>query len=293
LISDITNLVRAIDRKTGKLVWSDQGPAQAKTAKTEDDIDTGGPGGGGSSTIVTPNILTVGGVDVLWAAGCCAYRLPDGKRLKVVGWKDEGMQTLVKHDQRDVVYFCGAGEHCGWTSKGKGVDPMPPAAVRFALAGDTLKAQVLWSGIDGQCWGGNGPWMLYHDGKFYARGYAILDALTGKIIKQGAGKGGAGPVPDSRHLLQVANGHVYGLTRAKGGRSGTPGAVLGVCTLDGKPVASSTIQMPQPTKEELELIRTCERQEDWPEFSKGYCFTFGPDCLYVRSYTRLWCLGTK
>ena len=177
LISDITDKVRAFDSATGTLAWSDD------LGKKK------------HSTIVSPMVLTVSGKDILWAAGCNAYLLPDGKKLNIEGWTDCGMQTLVKYDEPDVIFFCGSGEHCGWTGKGKGVDPMPPAAVRFSLSGNpsthsagsgtssssgqlTLKANVLWSGINGKYYGGNQPWMLYHGGKLYAPGAGAVDALT-------------------------------------------------------------------------------------------------------------------
>jgi outer membrane protein assembly factor BamB len=274
LISDITATVRAFDRQTGKLLWSD---------------DCAG------DSIVSPMVLTVAGKDILWAAGSQAYLLPEGKRLTVKGWKDAGMQTLVKHDERDVVFFCGEGEHCGWTNKGKGVDPMPPAAVRFSLEGDTLQAKVLWSGINGQPWGGNRPWMLYHAGKLYGPGAGAVDALAGKVaLGDFTGKSrSSGPVPASQHLLLVANGHVYGLAKSGGKKGDAGGATLAVATLDGKPVSSCTIPTPEPTPAELALIRSVERQDNWPEFAKGYTFTLGPDCVIIRGMARLYCLGSQ
>jgi hypothetical protein len=194
------------------------------------------------------------------------------------------MQTLVKHDERDVIFFCGAGEHCGWTKKGKGVPNPPPAAVRFSLAGDILKATVLWSGIEGKLYGGNKPWMFYDGGRLYAPG---ADALTGKPAFGSFGNKrgrGAGPVPASGHLLQAAGGHLYGFSGKKEG-------IIQVCTLDGKPVSECKIPLTEPKGAELELIRTCERQEGWPVFSKGRTFTFGPDCIVVRGMARLYCFG--
>jgi outer membrane protein assembly factor BamB len=53
LLSDITNKVRAFDAGTGKLLWTDGGPARM--------------GREGAGSVVTPAVLTVGGTPVLWA----------------------------------------------------------------------------------------------------------------------------------------------------------------------------------------------------------------------------------
>jgi hypothetical protein len=270
LISDITNKVRAFDKRTGQLLWSDDGPAQL--------------GKEGASTIVSPGILTVAGKDVLYAAGNCAYVLPEGRRLKVEGWKDYGMQTLVKHDERDVVFFCGEGEHCGWTKKGNVEGgPNPPAAVRFVLDRATLRAQVLWhggtigSGHGKHGYGGTAPWMVYHDNKFYHRNGVVLNALTGKHIAGEFGRRGNGiAVPQTKHMLAVAGNHVYGLTgytpRVRSGQPKPPGgAKMSVFTLDGKKVADNIIPGPQQGR----------------NFSYGYTFTFGGSDIYVRGLNHL------
>jgi outer membrane protein assembly factor BamB len=268
LLSDITNKVRAFDKLTGTLLWSDDGPAKI--------------GGEGASTIVSPAILTVAGKDILYAAGNCAYLLPDGKRLTVEGWKDYGMQTLVKHDERDVVFFCGSGEHCGWTDKGgDNATYRPPAAVRFRLEGDSLNATVLWNGKDlggKETAGGNSPWMLYHAGKFYHVNGAILNALTGKVIAGAFSKSGSAAVPGTRHLLCAAGNHVFGLTHHRG-RSGkddaAPGsALMSVFTLDGQKVADNVIP-----------------GIEGKNFSYGWTFTFDHNSIYVRGLNHLIKIG--
>lgn len=261
LLSDITALARAFDADTGKLLWSH-------------------PSNG--DTIVSPMVLTVGGKDILWSAGCKAFLLPEGTPLTVEGWKDQGMQTLVKHDERDVVFFCGSGEHSGWTNKGK-ADVQPPAAVRFSLNGTTLKGTVLWNGKtlgDGNdTMGGNKPWMTYFDKNFYHIGGAILDAATGTLktgkIDRRSKSGGA--VPSTDHLLLVANGFLYGLTR---------GGDLSVGTVAGKAVSTLKIVEPDETYEFGRWKRPgviCG--------SDGPAFTLGKDRIYVRSNNHLHGIG--
>jgi outer membrane protein assembly factor BamB len=278
LISDITGYVRALDKKTGQVLWVSDGPAREK-----------------SSTIVSPAVLRIGNTDVLWTAGPCAYRLPDGKRLTIDGWKDEGMQVLVKYDEPDVAWFCGSGEHCGWTAKGHSEGgPNPPAAVRFRLDGDTLKAQVLWHGGTlpaGDVLGGNAPWMLYHHGRFYHRNGAILDALSGKLLAGAFSRSGPGrAVPQTAHLLQVAGNHVFGLGRAPG-RDQEGAALMEVFTLDGKPVARNILQKPVLTPDQRRMFAATAGTEEIPRFSEGWAFTFSADRIYIRSYGNLICIG--
>ena len=153
-----------------------------------------------------------------------AWLLPGGRELKVDGWRDEGMQVLVKRDEPDVVFFCGGGEHGGWQGKGK----LPkakigsPACVRFSLTGDVLKADVLWhqgtlKEINNIAKGypfAAGPALVYDNGRLYHKNRFILEALTGKLIKGTllkSGGQGTPAAPMTRHLICIANGHVYGL----------------------------------------------------------------------------------
>lgn len=250
LISDNDSLVRAYDRTSGRLLWK-------------------GTAGG---QIVSPMVLTVGSTDVLLAAGT-AYRLPDGKPLTIAGWKDFGMQTLVRHDQPDVVFFCGAGEHCGWSEKGGAkAEFQPPAAVRFALDGDTLRGNVLWHGKELKDNGGCAPWMLYHDGRFYHRGGAILNADTGKILAGSLdGNGNGAAVPRTHHLLATAGGHVYGMRDGKSKERNL--MVMEVYTVDGRKVVSN----------ELPAIDGATTK-DW---SYSRTFTFGGQAIYLRAMEHL------
>jgi len=291
VLSDIMDGLVALDAATGEIRWK----AEVK-----------------HHSIVTPMVMTVGGTDILLAAGVRAFRLPDGKELKVEGYKEAGMQTLVKHDEPDVVFFCGSGEHCGWSGKGAG-PPGSPAAVRFAPEGDTLKATVLWhagtvakaSGISyvKSFYGGNAPWMLYDDGKFYHRAGFILDSLTGKVLVAGSlnlerGKiaprkrAVPGAVPRTRHLLCLAGGHVYGLTRARGKKGESlRHAECDVFTADGKFIATNPVPRMPPSPEQQEMFIAVAGRAEGSGFSVGNTFTFAGSRIYFRSYTSIVCIG--
>lgn len=99
LISHVLNVLRVFDATSGKLLWS---------------YDLGK----GWESMATPQVLTIGGKDVLITAGIAAFLLPEGKQLKVTGLASPGMQILVKYDEPDIAFFYGSGEHCGWINKG-------------------------------------------------------------------------------------------------------------------------------------------------------------------------------
>jgi hypothetical protein len=290
LISTAANNLVALDRATGGIRFKDTLPAPRNY-----------------ESISTPAVMTVDGKGILLTAGPRAYRLPDGRPLKIEGWLISGMQALVKHDERDVVFFCGSGEHCTWPNKGFGIDTPPPAAVRYALEGDVLRGTVLWAGVqdpaaiatranpappyskvhDAGGEGGNAPWLLYDKGRLYHRDGAILDALTGKIV---AGKL-ASRIPQDRaaprtaHLLQLAGGYVYGW----GNNLTDP---VQVYTADGKFVAANPFVRPTLTKEQLPVWRGVDSSEGYGNMlSYGSQFTFGKDCLVMRTLMHLYCFS--
>lgn len=267
LIHEALNRLRAFDRVSGKLLWSHE-------LATRD-------------TLVSPKVITVGGTDFLLSASEQAFTLPTGKPVPITGWNTPGMQMAVHPRERDVVLFCGAGEHCGWPDKGKGTNP-PPAAYRFAGTASGLKATLLWSGVTlvgKDPTGGTAPWMLVHQDRLYHRGGAILDALTGTPLAGDLGKNRA--VPATSHLLLWSNGHVYGLTAsAKGG-------VLTVFSDQGKPMHTLTLPEPEPTAEQRRVLAfvTGDAKADagpkWPHFAYGCTFTFGARRIFVRSNLHL------
>ncbi len=284
LIDNTDRTLRALDKNTGAILWTGE--------------DKGG------YAMVSPAVITVDGQDVLLTAGISVYLLPDGKPLNIEGWKDEGMQILVKYDEPDVAFFCGSGEHCGWTNKGN-KDPYPPAAVRFSLSGDSLNATVLWHGgkladftsndrnAQGDAMGGNAPWMVYYDGLLYHRNGAHINALTGEIVKGRIARrhNHERAVPETQHMLKIAGNHVYGLT----------GFTMNVQALEGGRIVNNRLVRAEATEAEKKIMHYCFGDEqfrmptadsDKGRFSYGHVFTFGGDALFVRSLTRLICLGS-
>jgi hypothetical protein len=298
LISDMADLVRAFDKRTGELLWSHD--------RT----------GGKCTGMTLPAIITVDGTDVLISKSR-AYRLPDGKELTVEplrrsrvarlleddepagesravplptgeevtarGMKPCGITRLVKHDERDVVFFTGGGEHGNWPDKGNNEIP-PPMAVRFSLDGSTLRGEVLWSGINGQKVCGH-TGIVYHDGKVYWRG-CVLDAETGRLLA-GTRRKRQGATPGTRHLLWVADGHVYGLQAGKEGEG-----ICEVYTLDGERVAVNVLPTAKTEGEKADQIIEQTGRPQW-SFSYACSFAIAGDRIYVRSNDDLWCIGRK
>jgi len=270
-ISGLANVVCALDRKTGETRWSHE-------------IF-------GTHPIASPVVIEAGGADVLWCCGH-AFRLPDGEKLSVEGWSNGGTCALVKSDERDVVFFTGGGEHGGWEGKGKCPTP-PPAAVRFAVDGDTLRAKVLWSGVDGM------PLteytgLVYHDRRLYHARGIVLDAATGQVVKGSTDRRSRDrAVPATRHLLAVAGGHVYGMHEGRG-REGEP-AQTGVCevyTLAGAKAAESVLSNAPVEGPKREQVVQVNGWNTW-RYSYACPFAVAGDRLYVRSNDYLWCLGRK
>lgn len=284
-LSDVGNQVRAFDKKTGKLLWSDK--------------HTG-------HEIVTPVVVTVAGQDYLLTATVTAYRLPDGRKFKVEGWGNHGGTMLVKSDERDVVFFTGGGEHGGWENKGQPpCATPPPAAVRFALDPATasadptlssnaapakLKATVLWSGLGGKTSGECHAGLVYAKGRLYHPHGHILDAATGAVVKQGE-RGRARHTPVTRHLTWLAAGRLYGVNDGhRGGRKDGPaGGICQVYDLDGKMLAENFLPVPKAEGERRDRIV----EVGCGGFSYGCPFAISGDRLYIRANTVLYCVGTK
>ncbi len=302
LISDICNHLRVFDRHSGKLRWNDEslaGPIK-RNAATANRLPA-------SQSIATPAVLTIGGTSVLWTAGPHAYRLPEGKPLKIEGWNIDGMQILVKHDEPDVAFFCGCGEHVSWPEKGRAkAGPNPPAAVRFALKNDVLTGTVLWhggtiaasesfkeltkgrsvhGGVQQFAYGSNFPGLLYDQGRFYHMGGTILNPIDGSWL---AGDWGGAErdfpkraVPLTMHFLAVAGGHVYGLqngSRKDAAGKDQFGFTMQVFTREGSRVATNFI--PGMAGETLNTR----------QFSYGGAFTFADSAIYVRGIEQLVCV---
>ena len=279
LLTAIGQVVRAFDAATGKLLWSHplKGSAQG--------LDTGN---GVSHSIITPSILTVGGIDILWAPGVTAYRLPDGKLLKVEGWTSEGFEALVNPEQPDILYVQGVGQHCSWHPK---EGRKSPAAMKFTLAGETLKAEVLWDGLPGTpARHDGGPLgMACRDGKLFLYNGMVLDALTGKKIEGATG-------PHTYHLMLLGDKVAVGLDRSKTrpGSTAKRPASLNFTTLDGKPAGELMLDRTPHTPEQREMLLNCSANEEWGDtFTVGWTFALAGDKVYVRSLLNVICVGAK
>jgi outer membrane protein assembly factor BamB len=268
LISDMADLVRAFDKRTGELKWSHD--------KT----------GGKCTTIVQPCIATVRGVDVLISKNN-AYRLPDGKELPVEGWELQGITRLVKSDERDVVFFTGGGEHGNWAEKGA-TDTPPPVVARFTLQEDKLKAEVLWSGVGGKPTMGH-TGIVYQNGKLYHPEGYIFEALTGRVLA-GSWKREERATPETKHMLWIAGGHVYGVASSGTPKDGEPTGRCDVFTLDGRKVASNVLPTAKAESEKADQIIQQTGAAKW-EFSYSCPFAIVGDRIYIRSNDDLWCIG--
>lgn len=268
VISDLGRMVRAFDRATGALKWE-----QKRT--------------GGVHEFVSPVVMRVGQQDILWCAGPAAYTLPDGKPLTIEGWNNNGMMVAVNTDRPDTLFMVGGGEHGGWEGKGKCPTP-PPAALRFTLDGDVLKAKVLWNLVNNNSVGGCLS-LIYHAGKLYFGGAkgVILDAETGIVLKGLFG----GAVPAVGHHMALAGNYVYGLD----------GPHMTVCTVDGRFMAKNTLKVTPFA--ELDKDNQTKRLSQWFAWPKAtnrdWCFSYSNpfavagDRLYIRSLDHLYCIAGR
>ena len=300
MISDLADVVRAFDKETGKLVW-------------KKDLT-----GGKCTSMVLPVIITVDRTDILLSKDR-AFRLPNGEELKIEedkpkeeddilmddeededalpamkapkvkpkpGWKPCGITRLVKHDEPNIVFFTGGGEHGNWPNKGNCPTP-PPLAVRFTLKDNTLLAKILWTGINKQRASGH-TGIVYHNGKLYHPGGCILDAKTGEVLTGVHRKTRA--TPETRHLLWIAGGHVYGIKSHSPKGSKVRQGICEVYDLAGKKVASNVLPAAKVEGEKATQIVQQTGYPSW-QFSYSSPFTIDGDRIYIRSNDELWCIG--
>ena len=327
MITDHPGYTIAFDKATGRVKW------QVKTFG-------GGIATPAIITVAGTDILLTEGHQGK-GGGIHAIRLPDGQHLKLAqgkkdkgdvlvlddllsgsedtgesvmpkaalpkagGWGPGGNAMMVNTDHRDVAYF-SSGCHTDFQGSAPDSPDQPlwtklPAAVRFALEGDTLKATVLWDGTKFQ---GKAPAhipMVYHGGKLYI-GDVVLDALSGEVLA-----GGRGPqqvLPRTRHLLLLAldpatngGGCFYGLDGFARLCDAPPpvdkpAATLSCYSLQGKQLGTSPLFMAPVDEEKLAQTRSQVGWDRWG-FGYGMPFTVAGDCLYLRSSDELVCVGNK
>ena len=271
-ISDVGNLVRAFDRRSGELRWSHETPS--------------------GHCIVSPVVLKVGQTDVLWTAGPAAFLLPGGRPLEVRGWTNEGACAVLNTDRPDTVFFSGGGEHGGWEAKGNCETP-PPAAVRLSLNGGLLQAKVLWSGVDGQklcCHTG----LVYCAGKLYHPAGIVLDAATGKVLAGSSDRKSRNrATPATRQDLAIAGGRIYGLHEGRGSETEAPQeGIAEVHSLDGRKLAENRLANDPPSGEKVRQIIEQVGYRTW-RFNYACPFCIAGGRIYIRSYDWLYCIGRK
>jgi outer membrane protein assembly factor BamB len=303
LISDAGAIVRAIDAATGELRWS--APLRATPRKGIGKVRLP------HLSILSPLVVRVGGKDILLCGGggrtatgtgddetggsLKAFILPGGGPLEVEGWSNPGLWAVVKYDERDVVFFTGGGQHGGWSESDMFGDRPSPAAVRFALSGDKLVGKALWCGIEGQS-SRHQAAITYYAGKVYLPEGVILDARAGKILaglKDVKGRPDSRAVPSTRHLIEVAGGHVYGLKEDRGSETQpAQAAILEVYTVEGQKVSANSLANAPVEGEKKRQIIATNGWNTW-DFSYACPFTIAGDRIYVRSCDYLWCIGQK
>jgi outer membrane protein assembly factor BamB len=224
VLCDNGNLLRVLAADTGEPRWT---------------RDLGKAG-----TFVTPRVLRCGGEDIVLCANRRAFLLPDGRPLAWQGPGDTGTSILIKHDEPDVAFFGGGGEHGASPDKGKDEIAFPWAG-RFRREGDALRVTQLWDGtILGKAAGNDGSdsckvGHVYHAGRLYFANVA-LDAASGKPLLTSSGKGHC-VIPPAGHLRYLADGLLVGL-RETWVRKGDPRSLtMSVFDLAGKEVASGKV----------------------------------------------------
>jgi outer membrane protein assembly factor BamB len=303
LISDAGALVRAMDSTTGELRWSAPLREQPKKGKGKVRLP--------HLSILSPVVIHVAGRDVLLCGGggrtatgtgddetggsLKAFFLPGGEPLEVEGWYNPGLWAVVKYDERDVVFFTGGGQHGGWSDSDVYGDRPSPAAVKFSLAQSKLVGKVLWCGIEGQS-SRHQASIVYYDGRLYMPDGVVLDARSGKVLagsKDTKNNANVRATPATRHLLEVAGGHVYGLKEDRGSETQpAQAAILEVYTVDGKKVSANLLANAPVEGEKKRQIIATNGWNTW-DFSYACPLTIAGDRIYVRSCDYLWCIGRK
>jgi hypothetical protein len=132
-----------------------------------------------------------------------AVRLEDGVPFKIEGIPYAGLVARAGTDRSDLLFLAGGGEHGGWEKNNPTV--VPPAAFRLRFADGALKADLLWSGVNGKSYGSQYTWNIAHEGRWYFRDI-VLDGLTGRVLlgSPGARNGPGQAVPGSTYTLAIA-----------------------------------------------------------------------------------------
>jgi outer membrane protein assembly factor BamB len=277
----VIHQAQAWDRRTGELRWTVDMPVASGKNPLFKDVAWASRGG------ASPLVLQIGSVPVLVTCFGNILRLPDGKLY------DAKIGPALATWAVDPV-TCTVFSDC--SNDGGG----PRFALELSLdAGDlVVKRRWVTTAFNGSQ---GGPSMVFDKGRLFWS-CVQLDPVTGMPLEQGdtpdwkmlRGKG-ARSSPETRHVMLVANGYVYGL------REGTiknkdgvnePGGIGEVYTVDGKPVAANVLTtQPRPGADWTDKWQA----QGFPKqgFSYGCPFSIGGDRIYIRSEEWLYCIGSN
>jgi hypothetical protein len=233
---------------------------------------------GGSLVVMTVgDAKPGGGTPVALCSSGRVVRLPDGKVYDAL--LPQSCATYAVDDATDAVFGCGSHDRGSirW-------------GVELRMAGDELAVEARWA--EGKSWGAASP--VFADGRLVGP-RAQIDPATGHFLGHDASvtdlRRAKPSAPQTRHLLLVANGHVYGL-RQEGGpsrRGETPAfGVSEVWTLDGEKVAENRLSAGPWDKE---LAGRLQQQGFGRGFSYACAMNIAGDALYIASQDYLYAIG--
>jgi hypothetical protein len=224
-------------------------------------------------------VMTIGRAPVVLCSTGRVVRLPDGKVYDAP--IDRSCGTYAVDDAGDSVF--GTGSHDRGSARW---------GVRLAIEGGELKVADRFKPQKGNAVYSH----VFADGRLLAGG-AQIDPDTGLPLGMKENPRDLRKVrtaPDTRHLLLVANGHVYGAReRGPNRRRKEKGVSKGICqvyTLDGRKVAENVL---------LSAPLEGPRREKWRLQGFGRYFSFacsmniGGDRLYICSQDYLYCIGER
>ncbi len=270
---------QAWDRKTGALRWAVDMPVPNANNPHYKPVPWNSRGG------ASPVVLMVGDKPLLLTCFGNVLRLPDGKLYDAkIG------PTLATWgvDPAGTIFSDCSNDRNG-----------PRFGLDLSIVADDLLVKKRWATESGASQGG--PSMVFHDGRLLWSNVQ-LDPASGKPLNQGEipdwkmlrGQGTRSS-PETRHVMLVANGHVYGLREGTIKNKEGVSQVYGigeVYTLDGRIVASNLLSTP--------LRAGREWTDKWQAqgfskraFSYACPFSIAGERVYIRSDEWMYCIANK
>ncbi len=264
-------IVLACDQATGQKRWETRTPT-VKVGRER----IGRPGG-------SPVILDLKGTPVILCSPGRVIRAADGFVYETeIG--PTSINTWGMDDKTDTIFFQTGGDNI----------PGQRVALELSLDGDSLAVKERW---------GHKGWnefasSVFASGRLFTS-RVQLDPATGFLLGNPTADTDRRKVsqnsPLSKHLLLVANGHVYGFREEKTkATKDKPEEIRGICevyTLDGKKVSANTLAAAKREGPQLDRFR----MQGWPDSSFSACcaMNIGDDRLYLVSDDYLYCIGEK